>query len=122
MQLASARLEHQVLRHPATERPRPTKPVAIWWATWAAAGLLFAATVAWRFRETVQSHADSVILSGLTDLAAAAVAVLTALMISRLSTLLSPIDPGSVRYLRVIRVDGAPEPPLRETRPVPSRR
>lgn len=115
-------LEHQVLRRPATERPRPTKPVAIWWAAWAAAGILFALTVAWRFRDSVQSHADSIILSGLTDLAAAAVAILTALMIRRLSTLLAPIDPTSVRYLRVLRVEGAPEPPLRATRPVPSRR
>lgn len=115
-------LEHQVLRRPATDRPRPSKPIVIWWSTWVAAGILFAATVAWRFRDSVQAHADSVILSALTDLAAAAVAILTALMIRRLSTLLAPIDPTTVRYLRVLRVDGAPEPPLRTTRRVPSRR
>ncbi len=115
-------LEHQVLRRPATERPRPTKHVVIWWSTWAAAGLLFAVTVIWRFRDSVQAHADSVVLSALTDLAAAAVAVLTAMMVRRLSTLLAPIDPANVRYLRVIRVDGAPEPPLRATRLLPSRR
>lgn len=115
-------LEHQVLHRPATERPRPTKPVVIWWATWIGAGILFALTVLWRFRDSVQSHADGILLSALTDLAAAAVAVLTALMIRRLSTLLAPVDPASVRYLRVIRVDGAPEPPLRATRLVPSRR
>lgn len=115
-------LEHQILRRPAAERPRPTKHVAIWWAVWAAAGILFAVTVAWRFRDSVQSHADGIILSGLTDLSAAAVAVLTALTIRRLSTLLAPIDPTTVRYLRVLRVEGAPEPPLRATRRVPSRR
>jgi hypothetical protein len=115
-------LEHQILRHPATDRPRPTKPLAIWWAAWAAAGILFAVTVAWRFRDSVQAHADGVILSALTDLSAAAVAVLTALLIRRLSTLLAPIDPTSVRYLRVIRVQGAPEPPLRTTRALASRR
>lgn len=115
-------LEHQILRRPATERPRPTKPVAIWWATWAAAGILFAATVAWRFRDSAQAHADSVVLSALTDLTAAAVAVLTALMVRRLSTMLAPVDPATVRYLRVLRVEGAPEPPLRTTRLVPSRR
>jgi hypothetical protein len=115
-------LEHQVLRHPATDRPRPTKPLVVWWAVWAAAGILFAVTVAWRFRDSVQAHADSVMLSALTDLAAAAVAVLTALLIRRLSTLLAPIDPTSVRYLRVIRVQGAPEPPLRATRTLASRR
>jgi hypothetical protein len=115
-------LEHQVLRRPATERPHPTKPVVIWWATWAGAGLLFAVTVIWKFRDSVQAHADSVVLSALTDLAAAAVAVLTAMTIRRLSTLLAPIDPSSVRFMRVVRVEGAPEPPLRATRPLPSRR
>jgi hypothetical protein len=115
-------LEHQVLRRPATELPRPTRQIRIWWAAWVAAGLVFAATVLWRFRDSVQAHADSVLLSALNDLAAAGVAVLTALTIRRLSTLLAPIDPTSVRYLRVLRVEGAPAPPLRASRPVPSRR
>jgi hypothetical protein len=117
-----AELEHQVLRRPAAERPRPSKPVVVWWLAWVVAGLLFAVTVAWRFRDSVQAHADGVWLSALTDLAAAAVAVLTALMVRRVSNLLSPIDPASVRYLRVLRVEGAPEPPLRESRTVQSRR
>ncbi|MFC4854785.1 DUF4328 domain-containing protein [Actinophytocola glycyrrhizae] len=115
-------LEHQVLHRPATTRPRPTKPVAIWWATWAAAGVLFATTVAWRFRDSVQAHADSIVLSALTDLSAAGVAVLTALLIRRLTTLLAPINPTTVRYLRVIQIKNAPTPPLRQTRPTPSRR
>jgi hypothetical protein len=115
-------LEHQVLRRPATDRPTPTTPVKVWWTAWVASGLLFAVTVAWRFRDDVQAQADGVVLSALTDLAAAVTAVLTALMIRRLSTLLAPIDPTKVRYLRVLRVEGAPEPPLRATRPVPSRR
>jgi hypothetical protein len=117
-----AELEHQVLRRPADERPHPTKPVKIWWSAWAAAGVLFGLTVLWRFRDSVQARADGVILSALTDLAAAAVAVLTALMIRRLATLLAPIDPTTVRYLRVLRVEGAPEPELRKTKPLPSRR
>ena len=117
-----AELEHQVLRRPADERPHPTKPVKIWWSAWAAAGVLFGWTVIWRFRESVQARADGVLLSALTDLTAAAVAILSALMIRRLATLLAPIDPTSVRYLRVLRVEGAPEPPLRTAKPVPSRR
>jgi hypothetical protein len=115
-------LEHQVLRRPAVERPSPSKPVKIWWAAWVAAGVLFAVTVVWRFRDTAQAHADGVILSALTDLAAAGVAILTALMIRRLSTLLAPINPETVRYMRVLRVEGAPEPPLREAKTLPSRR
>jgi hypothetical protein len=117
-----AELEHQVLRRPATDRVTPTKPTRIWWAAWVAAGVLFAVTVIWRFRDSVQAHADGVVLSALTDLAAAAVAVLTALTIRRLSTLLSPIDPSSVRFLRVLRVENAPDPELRTTKTLPSRR
>jgi hypothetical protein len=117
-----AELEHQVLRRPPDERPTPTKPVKIWWATWAAAGLLFGATVIWRFDDSAQAHADGVILTALTDLAAAAVAVLTAQMIRRLAALLAPIDPTAVRYLRVIRIEGAPEPPLRKAKQLQSRR
>lgn len=117
-----AELEHQVLRRPADERPHPTKPVKIWWSAWATAGVLFGFTVIWRFRDSVQARADGVLLSALTDLTAAAVAILSALMIRRLATLLAPIDPTSVRYLRVLRVEGAPEPPLRTAKPLPSRR
>lgn len=115
-------LEHQVLRRRPEERPQPTKHVKIWWAAWAASGALMAVTVIWRFRDSVQSHADGVILSALTDLAAVSVAVLTALMIRRLAVLLSPIDNTTVRYLRVLRVEGAPEPPLRAAKTVSSRR
>jgi hypothetical protein len=117
-----AELEHQVLRRPAGERPAPTRQTRLWWAAWVVAGLLFTVTVIWRFRDSVQAHADGVILSALTDLAAATVAVLTALTIRRLSTLLSPIDPTSVRFLRVLRVENAPEPELRATKTLPSRR
>jgi hypothetical protein len=115
-------LEHQVLRRPATERPWPSKQVKIWWAAWVGAGLLFAVTVIGRFRDSAQARADGVVLSALTDLAAVGVAMLTALMIRRLASLLAPIDPTTVRYLRVLRVEGAPEPPLRATKPVSSRR
>lgn len=114
-------LEHQVLRRPADERPTPSKQVRIWWSAWAAAGVLCLITVIWRFRDSVQARADGVILSALTDLSAAAVAILTALMIRRLAMLLAPIDPTTVRYLRVLRVEGAPEPTLRP-KPATSRR
>jgi hypothetical protein len=115
-------LEHQVLRKSPDERPSPSRAVRVWWAVWVLAGLLFAVTVAWRFRDSVQAHADGVLLSAATDLAAAAVAVLTALVLRRLSTLLAPVNPTSVRFMRVLRVEGAPEPALREVRAIPSRR
>lgn len=117
-----AELEHQVLRRPTGQRPRPTRATTIWWSAWVASGLLFGATVLWRFRDGAQAQADGILLTALSDLAAAVVAVLTAFTIRRLSTLLSPIDPERVRLLRVIRVTGAPEPELRRTRSTPSRR
>lgn len=115
-------LEHQVLRRPDDARPVPTKRVVIWWLTWAAAGVVCLITVIWRFRDSVQAQADGVLLSALTDLSGAAVAILTGLMIRRLTALLAPIDASAVRYLRVLRVDGAPAPPLRTTRSAASRR
>jgi Domain of unknown function (DUF4328) len=117
-----AELEHHVLRRPADERPRPTRATKIWWATWVVSGLVFAVTVIWRFRAGVQAQADGVILSALTDLAAATLAVLTALTVRRLSTLLAPLDPKKLRQLRVLRVTGAPEPELRTTRLAHSKR
>ncbi|SDC77614.1 DUF4328 domain-containing protein [Actinokineospora iranica] len=117
-----AELEHAVLRRQAEARPTPTPLVRWWWAAWAAGGLLFAATIAWRFRDSVQAQADGVLLTATTNLAAAVVATLTALVITRLSTLLAPLDPTTLHLMRVIRVDGAPEPPLRATRPAGSTR
>ncbi len=117
-----AELEHHVLHRPADERPTPTRATKIWWAAWVVGGLLFAATMIWRFRNGVQSQADGVILSALTDLAAAAVAVLTALTVRRLSAILAPVDPKRLRHLRVLSVHNAPDPELRQTRATPSRR
>jgi Domain of unknown function (DUF4328) len=117
-----AELEHQVMRRPVLRRPRPTRATTIWWTAWVVSGLLFGLTVLWRFRDGVQAQADGVLLTTATDLAATVLAVLTALTIRRLSTLLSPINPQRVRYLRVIKVRGAPEPELRQVRTVPSKR
>lgn len=112
-----AELEHAVLRRPVGTRPRPTGLVLSWWIAWAVGGLLFAVTMLWRLRSGVQAQADGVVLSAVTDLSAATVAVLTAMVIRQLTTLLAPIDPAGVRMMRVIGVRGAPEPPLRATRP-----
>ncbi|MCT2586614.1 DUF4328 domain-containing protein [Actinophytocola gossypii] len=117
-----AELEHQALHRPAGRRPRPTRATAVWWAAWVVSGVLFGTTIAWRFRDGVQAQADGVLLTAATDLAAVAVAVLTALTIRRVSTLLAPIDPERMRHLRVIRVIDAPAPELRRVRTTPSRR
>jgi hypothetical protein len=112
-----AELEHAVLRRPLDERPRPSRLVMWWWLAWVISGLLCTATVLWRLRSGVQAQADGVLWNAVTYLAAAAVAVLTVRVIRRLSTLLAPVDPTGVRFMRVISVDGAPDPPLRPGRP-----
>ncbi|WP_216212690.1 DUF4328 domain-containing protein [Amycolatopsis aidingensis] len=107
-----AELEHAVLRRPATMRPRPSRLVLGWWAAFVANGLLLAVTVAVRFREGVQAQADGVLLNALLDLAAATLAVLTALLVRRLTLLLAPIDESVAgsRPWRVLKVTGAPDP------------
>jgi hypothetical protein len=79
--------------------------------------VLLGATIVWRFRDDVQSMADSVVLVALTDLAAALLAVVTALVVRRFSALLAPSDARAVRSMRVLKVAGAPEPELRNARP-----
>jgi hypothetical protein len=85
-------------------------------------GLLCAATVLWRLRSGVQAQADGVLWTALTYLVATVVAVLTLRVIRRLTTLLAPIDPAGVRLMHVIKVEGAPDPPLRPGRPSGSAR
>jgi len=79
--------------------------------------ILLGVSIAWRFRDDVQSMADSVVLVALTDLSAAALAVMTALVVRRFSALLAPSEALAVRELRVLKVRGAPEPELRSSRP-----
>ncbi|MCP2170460.1 DUF4328 domain-containing protein [Goodfellowiella coeruleoviolacea] len=113
---ALAELEHAALRRPAGERPRPSRLVLGWWAAWVAGAVLCVLTLGWAFRDGVQAMADGVLLHAVTDLAAVAVAVATLLVVRRISALLAPVDLASVRLMRVIRVQGAPEPPLRAVR------
>jgi uncharacterized protein DUF4328 len=116
-----AELEHAVLGRDAHQRPRPGRLVLVWWAAWVLSGVLFAVTVLWTFRDGVQAMADGVVLHAVTDLAAAAVAALTAVVIRRMTVLLAPADLDKVRRLRVIKVVGAPELE-RAPRPATARR
>lgn len=112
----AAELEHAALRRPADERPSPSKLVRWWWATLCLSGALFAATLLWRLRDGVQALADGVLLTAATDVAAALFAAMTLVLVVRLSALLAPVDPASARLMRVVRVEGAPAPPLRTSR------
>ncbi|WP_329053288.1 DUF4328 domain-containing protein [Amycolatopsis sp. NBC_01488] len=110
-------LEHAVLGRPRDVRPKPSRQVLVWWGAWLLNWVLLGVTIAWRFRSDVQSMADSVVLVALTDLAAALLAVVTALVVRRFSALLAPSDAKAVRSMRVLKVAGAPEPELRTARP-----
>lgn len=111
-----AELEHAVARRRADERPRPSTLLRWWWGFWAGSGLMFVITVLWSFRDSTQALADGVLLHALDDVVLAGVAVTTALVVRRITTLLLPVDAASVRLMRVVEVKDAPEPPLRPVR------
>lgn len=117
-----AELEHAVLRRPSTSRPAPSRLVLGWWGVWVLNWLVLVLAIWWRFRDGVQAQADSVVLIALVDLSAAALAVLTALVVRRMTALLAPINDRKLRPLRVLRVTGAPEPELRTARVIGSPR
>ncbi|GAA1266421.1 DUF4328 domain-containing protein [Saccharothrix xinjiangensis] len=111
-----AELEHAALRQPPDVRPRPSRLLRWWWGLWAAAALFAAFTTAWSFRSNVQAMADGVLLHAVADLLAAAVAVLTAVVVRRITTLLLPVDPAALRRMRVVGLKDAPPPALRPFR------
>lgn len=116
-----AELEHAVLRRPAAQRPRPSRLVLAWWAAWLLDAVLMVLVIIWRFRGGVQAQADSVFLSGLLDTSAVVLAVLTAVVVHRLTSLLAPISLDRLRVRRVVAVKGAPAPVLRPVRSSSSR-
>lgn len=110
-------LEHAALGNGPGARVRPSWQVLLWWAAWVGNGVLVVVTAIWRAREGLQQQADAVVLTASTDLAAAALAVLTVLVIRRVMALLEPRHLGSLRRLRVVGVRGAPAPEPRTARP-----
>lgn len=119
-----AELEHAALGRSPDARPRPSRLVLCWWGAWLLNGGLLVLTILWRMREGVQADADGVFLNALTDLSAAVLAVLTVLLVDRVTRLLTPIDDRRMRILRPLRVKDvrdAPEPG-RRTRPATAAR
>ncbi|WET83424.1 DUF4328 domain-containing protein [Amycolatopsis sp. QT-25] len=116
-----AELEHAVLRRTRETRPKPSRLVVSWWGVWMLNWVLLGLVVVWRFRDGVQALADGVVLVALTDLAAAGLAVVTALLVKRMSGLLAPVVEKRLRLLRVLKVEGAPDPD-RRARPASSMR
>ncbi|WP_067648584.1 DUF4328 domain-containing protein [Nocardia harenae] len=57
--------------------PRALRVIRIWWAVWVLGGLVAVAALCWRTADSLQAKADGVLVTALTDLLAAAVALLT---------------------------------------------
>jgi hypothetical protein len=104
---ALAELEHAALGADPTQRPRPSPLVLGWWAAWATGLLLAGITLLWNLRGGVQARADGVLLHVATDLMAGIVAVITIVVVQRLTRLLSPGKLASSRRMVVVRVPGA---------------
>ncbi|ASO17749.1 hypothetical protein FHR81_003933 [Actinoalloteichus hoggarensis] len=102
-----AELEHTAALRPPDRRPRPSRPVTVWWIAWSINLLLGFTAVLWRFREGAQAMADGVLLHLVLNLTAAAVAVLSLYLIRRMSRLLDPVDVRTTARFHVVRVEGA---------------
>ncbi|MBW0119117.1 DUF4328 domain-containing protein, partial [Pseudonocardia abyssalis] len=98
-----AEIEHTALGRPAVERPQPSRLVLVWWGLWAAGVVLSAVVLLWSLRTGVQSRADGVVLHALLDLLAAAVAGVTAVLITRLTRLLAPARTDRRELLVAVR-------------------
>jgi hypothetical protein len=104
---ALAELEHAALGRDPDRRPRPSRLVTLWWVAWGTGVVLAGTTVLWRLRDGVQARADGVLLHLATDLVAGVVAILTIVVVRRMTRLLSPPDPRTVRRMVPVRIGGA---------------
>ncbi|MGH3936108.1 MAG: DUF4328 domain-containing protein [Pseudonocardiaceae bacterium] len=101
-----AELEHAALDRDPDRRPRPSRLVIGWWATWAIGLVLADITMLWNLRDGVQARADGVLLHAATDLVAGIVAIITIVVVRQLTRLLSPAKLLGARRMVVVRVPG----------------
>ena len=85
-----AEIEHAALARPAGQRPRPSRLLAR--VVGAVGGDLAGVVVValWSLRTSVQAQADGVVLHAVLDLLAAVTAGVTAVLVVRLTRLLTP--------------------------------
>lgn len=102
---ALAEIEHTALDRPPDVRPRPSRLLLLWWVLWGAGVALSGVVLLWSLRTGVQARADGVVLHAVLDLLAAATAVVTAVLLTRLTRLLGP--PRAVRREVLVRVSSA---------------
>ncbi|MGH3771817.1 MAG: DUF4328 domain-containing protein [Pseudonocardiaceae bacterium] len=103
---ALAEVEHAALGQDPHRRPHPSRLVMGWWVIWSAGLVLAGAATLWNLRSGVQDRADGVLLHVATDLVAGAVAIMTIVVVRRLTRLLSPVQLAGSRRMVVVRVPG----------------
>lgn len=114
-----AELEHSALYGQLSggdRRPRPSALLRWWWLAWAIGAALLVATLLWSRRDDPQSLADGVLLHAALDTSAVAVALLTAMVVRRITALIGPLPTG-VPLLRVLRVSTGADTSQRRPRP-----
>lgn len=113
-----AELEHAALsaRGAAGDRPRPSRLVLAWWASWAGCLVLAGLAFLWGFRSGTQALADGVLLHAGNDLAVCVLALVTARVVDHHVRLLAPPNPDELPPTTGFRISGAPRAP-RSPRP-----
>lgn len=113
-----AELEHTILGKPASERPKPSAELRVWWLWWAAHLLVSGATLLWSLRTSVQAQADGVLWHLAANALLAVVALRSVRLLQRFHALLAPVNPATVQRYELISVNGADLAPLpRRERP-----
>ena len=86
-----AEIEHAGAGADPATRPRPSRPVLAWWATWGTGVVLGVVTVVHDFATSTQALADGVVLHALVDVVAVATALVTVRVVAHLTELLAPV-------------------------------
>ena len=90
----------------------------MWWVFWVVNQVLLIILLVMRLRGGLTAQTDGVLLAGFVDLSAAALAIATALLLRQWMRSIAPVSSDHLKYRRVLKVVGAPEPKLRPQRSV----
>jgi hypothetical protein len=113
---ALAELEHSAFGQSRDQRPKPSRILLLWWALWALNQVLLIIVLTVRGRGGLMAQTDGVLLAGLLDLSAAALAIASALLVKQLMRAIVPVSLGHFTSRQVLQVIDAPEPQLRPGR------
>ena len=122
-----AEIEHAGAGSDPAVRPTPSRPVLVWWASWATGVVLGLVTVVHGFATSTQALADGVVLHALVDVVAIVTAVATIRVVVHLTELLAPVlrPAGRAWVVRTAVAEpreGRQAPPRVATPPADARR